>query len=309
MIKFGSFAELLATVKGKANRVAVPGATNLEALEAIKMADANGLISGGVLIGDVPVVKEMASQAGLDLNKFEYIQATDVPEMCRLAVECITTGRANFLLKGLVDTKFYMKAILNKEAKLVPPGSLLSHFVLFRSSHYRKMVVITDAAVMIAPTLEQKAKIIQNAVDVLRRLGVERPKVSVICPVEKVNEKIQSSVDAAELARMNREGLIKNCVVEGPYDIYITFSRKLAEEKGISGGEVPGDADVILLPSLDAANALYKSIAFFGEEFSAATIVVGASVPVILPSRADAPAIKLNSIALCSFLQQQKAAA
>ncbi|MDR0292256.1 MAG: hypothetical protein LBI01_05825 [Elusimicrobium sp.] len=305
-MKFKSFADLVNKVKGKSNRVVVPGANNKEVLEAIKMADDDGLISEGILIGPTARVKEMMKHAGLKETKFTFIECTDVPTMCNLAVEQIVKGNGDFLVKGLVDTKYYMKAILNKEAGLVPEGALLTHFVLFETARYKKMFVVSDSAVLIAPTLEQKVKIIENAVGIMKKLGVENPKVSIVCPVEKVNEKIPSTVDAQALVNMNREGKIKNCVVEGPYDIYMTFSKELAAEKGVSNVQIPGDVDIAILPDLDAANTVYKTLAFFGEGVKAATIVAGPKIPVILPSRADAPAVKLNSIALCSYLKDQK---
>ena len=305
-MKFKNFSDLIDKVKGKSNRVAVPGANNHEVLEAIKMADDNGLISSGVLIGPLAQVKEMMKSVGLKENKFTFIECADVPTMCNLAVEQIVKGKADFLVKGLVDTKYYMKAILNKEANLVPEGALITHFVLFETARYKKLFVVTDSAVLISPTLEQKVKIIENAVGILKKLGVDKPKVSVVCPVEKVNEKIPSTVDAQALAQMCKEGKIKDCVVEGPYDVYMTFSKELAAEKGVAGAQIPGDVDIVLLPDLDAANPFYKMLAFFGEGVKAAAILAGPKVPAILPSRADAPAVKLNSIALSSFLKDQK---
>ena len=305
-MKFKSFADLIEQVKGKSNRVVVPGANNKEALTAIKMADQNGLISHGILIGPLAAVKQTVAEVGLDDSKFEFIDCEDVPTMCKFAVDQILAGKGDFLIKGLVDTKYYMKAILNKEAHLVPEGALLSHFVLFSTPKYHKPFAVTDSAVVIAPTLEQKAKIIQNAVNTMHKLGLETPKVSCVCPVEKVNEKIPSTVDAAALAQMNAEGKITGCTVEGPYDLYISLSPERAAEKGIKGKVVAGDADILMLPDLDAANPLYKALAFFGDHMEAAAVLVGPKIPVILPSRADDPKVKLNAIALCSFLKDQK---
>ena len=305
-MKFKSFEDLINQVKGKSNRVVVPGANNAEALQAIKMADDNGLISHGILIGPIAQVKEMVKAAGLTEDKFEFIDCEDVPTMCKLAVDQILAGKGDFLIKGLVDTKYYMKAILNKDAHLVPPGALLSHFVLYSTPKYPKPFAVTDSAVVIAPSLEQKAKIIQNAVNTFHKLGLDNPKVACVCPVEKVNEKIPSTVDAAALAQMNTEGKITGCVVEGPYDFYISMSAQRAAEKGITGKQVAGNADLLVLPDLDAANPLYKALAFFGEQMEAAAILVGPTIPVILPSRADDPKVKLNAIALCSFLKDQK---
>jgi phosphate butyryltransferase len=300
------FAELMEVVKGVPGRVVVPGANNTEVLEAIKLADENGLIDKALLIGKKDVVEKMASEIGLKKDKLEFIDCDDIPTMCTKAVELIKTCEGDFLVKGLVDTKFYMKAILNKETGIVEPGNLLSHLVLFENEHYHKLFGVSDAAILIAPTLEQKVQMIENSTKIISKLGIEKPKVSVVCPVEKVNPKIQSTLDAQELVKMNKEGKIKNAIVEGPYDIYISFSKKAAEEKGIKDGLVPGDADLLILPDLNSANPLYKAITFLGAGTKAAAIVTGASVPVILPSRADNYMTKLYSIALGAYLKNQK---
>jgi phosphate butyryltransferase len=308
-MKFKNFDDLMRMVRGKSNRIVVPGANNLEALEACKIADDDGLLSGGIFIGDVPMMKDMAAKVGLKLDKFELADCKDVAEMCRLAVQFVKEGKGDFLVKGLVDSSLYLKAILSKEAGMVEPGSTLSHFVLFETAHYSKLFALADAAILISPDLEQKRKIVQNTAGLLRQLGVEKPKISIVCPVEKVNPKIQSTLDAAELVKMSQDGRIQNAIVEGPYDIYITFSRKLADEKGIKGGVVPGDVDGIVLPDLDAANPTYKSITFFAAGLKSAALVVGAKVPVILPSRTDPPQTKAHSIALASLLKEQRVAA
>ncbi|MBI5243407.1 MAG: phosphate butyryltransferase [Elusimicrobia bacterium] len=308
-MKFKNYDELMKMVKGKSNRIVVPGANHFEAMEACKIADDNGLLSGGVLIGDVPMIRDAAGKAGLDLAKFELVDCKDAAEMCRLAVRFIKEGKGDFLVKGLVDTSLYLKAILTKDSGMLEPGTTLNQIVFFETAHYHKLFAVTDAAILISPDLEHKRRIVQNSVNLTRMLGVETPKVSIVCPVEKVNPKIQSTLDAAELAKMSQDGRIKNAVVEGPYDIYISFSRKLADEKGVKGGVVPGDVDILVLPDLDAANPVYKSITFFAEGMKSAALVAGAKVPVILPSRTDPPQTKAHSIALASFLKERKVAA
>ena len=305
-MKFKDFDELVSLVKGKSNRIVSPGANNAEVIEAIKIADGYGLISGGVLIGDAAQIKSLAAEVKFDLKKFELVDCLDKAEMCKQAVAFIKEGKGDFLVKGLVDTALYAKAILDKEAKLVPEGGTLSHFVLFQTAHYHKLFGVSDAALLISPTLEQKRKIIVNSVGIMRALGVEKPKVAMICPVEKVNPKVPSTVDADELSKMSRDGRIQNCVVEGPYDIYIAVDRKLADEKGVKGGEVPGEVDIMVFPDLDAANPVYKSITYFAEGMKSAALVAGATVPVILPSRTDPPQTKAYSIALASFIKDQK---
>ena len=297
-MKFKNFDELLGLVRGKTNRIVVPGANNDEVLTACKMGVDNKIISGGILIGPKAQVQAMADKVGLKLDIFELIELTDHAEMCNLAVDLVKAGKGDFLVKGLVDTKFYMKALA-----AVAQGTVLSHFVLFELSNFHKLFAVTDAAIMINPTLDQKAKITRNAVDMMRMLGVETPKVSVVCPVEKVNPNIPSTLDAEALVKMNKDGSLKNCVVEGPYDIYITFSKELAAEKGIKGAQVPGEVDIALFPNLDSANPVYKCLSYFGAGMKSATLLAGCNIPVILPSRTDTPTTKLHSIALACFLK------
>lgn len=304
-MKFRNFDELLGMVKGRTNRIVVPGANNDEVLTACKMGVDHGIISGGILIGPKGQVQEMAGKVGLKLDIFELIDLSDYAEICNTAVDLVKAGKGDFLVKGLVDTKFYMKAILRKEIGAVAEGTVLSHFVLFELSNYPKLFAVTDAAIMITPNVDQKQMIVNNAVDMMRQLGVEKPNVAVVCPVEKVNEKIPSTLDAAELVKRNREGKIKNCTVEGPYDIYIAFSKELAAEKGIKGAVVPGNTDIALFPSLDSGNPVYKAISFFGAGMKSATLLAGSNIPVILPSRTDSPMTKLHSIALACFLKDQ----
>ncbi|PIU20133.1 MAG: phosphate butyryltransferase [Elusimicrobia bacterium CG08_land_8_20_14_0_20_59_10] len=302
-MNFKNFDELLEKVRGKTNRIVVPGANNDEVLTACRLGVESKIISGGILIGPKAQVEAMAAKVGLGLGIFEIMDMSDIPEICNKAVDLVKEGKGDFLVKGLVDTKFYMKAILRKEVAAVPEGRLLSHFVLFELANYHKLFAVTDAAILINPTLEQKAGITQNAVEIMRALGVEKPKVAVVCPVEKVNPKIQSTLDAEALVKMNKEGTLKDCVVEGPYDVYISFSKELAAEKGIKDALVPGDTDIALFPSLDSANPVYKCLSFFGAGMRSATLLVGCNIPVILPSRTDSPVTKLHSIALACYLK------
>ncbi len=302
---FRNFDELLRMVQGKTNRIVVPGANNDEVLEACKMGFDRKIVSGGILIGPKAQVETMAGAAGLPLKSFELVESADCAEMCNRAVDLIRAGNGDFLVKGLVDTRFYMKALLRKEVAAVEEGMILSHFALFELANYHKPFALTDVAVMIKPTLEEKAKIIRNSVNIMRQLGVEIPKVSVVCPVEKPNPKIPSTLEAVELAAMSRDGRIKNAVVEGPYDIFISFSKKLAEEKGIKG-QVPGDTDIALMPDLDSANPTYKALSFFGAGMKSAMLLSGSNIPVILTSRTDSPMTKLHSIALACFLKDAK---
>ncbi|MEA3306181.1 MAG: phosphate acyltransferase, partial [Elusimicrobiota bacterium] len=303
-MKFNNFDELMDLVKGKTNRIVIPGANNAEVMQACKMGVDSKIISGGVLIGPKSQIEEVTAKVGLDTSNFEIIDITDTAEMCNMAVDLIKEGKGDFLVKGHVDTKFYMKAILRKDIAAVKEGALLSHFVLFELSKYHKLFAVTDAAIMPKPSVEEKVKIINNSVDIMRDLGIETPKISVVCSVEKVNPKIPSTVDADALVKMNKEGQIKNAIIEGPYDIYITFSKELAQEKGIKDAQVPGEVDITLMPDLDSANIVYKGLSFFGEGCKSAAILGGVKFSVILPSRTDSPLTKLYSIALACFLKE-----
>lgn len=296
-------------MQGRPNRIVSPGAGTPEVIEAIKIADGYGLVSGGVLIGDTGRIRTLAAQAQLDLRKFELCECLDQAQMCKAAVAFIKEVKGDILVKGHVDSALYVKAIMSKEARLMLPGTTLSHFALFETARYHKLFGIADSAVLIAPNLERKRKIIQNSVDIMRACGVAKPKVAVICPVEKVNPALPSTVDAAELAKMSQDGRIQNAVVEGPYDLYIALSRKLADQKGVQGGQVPGEADILLLPNLESCNPFYKALNFFAEGVKQGGFVAGAAVPVLLPSRTDPPFTKALSIALASFLKDQKKAA
>ncbi|MFH1618971.1 MAG: phosphate acyltransferase [bacterium] len=169
-MKFRNFEELLKIVKGRPNRMVVPGANNREVMEACKMGQEYGLVSGGVFIGPRQPVLDAAEKAGIDLDKFELVDSQDPAEMCNLAAGFIRQGKGDFLLKGLVETKFYMKAVLNRETGLVEHGTALSHVVLFETSHYHKLFALADAAIFIKPTLDEKKKIIENTVRIMRML-------------------------------------------------------------------------------------------------------------------------------------------
>lgn len=285
--------------KTKKGRIVVPMAHNEEALKAVKMAVDEGWISGGSLIGDVAKIKGIAVDIHLNLQDFKLMDVIDAMSAAREAVKMLIDKKVDFLLKGIIDTKIYMRAILNKEFGLVPEGNLLSHVAIMQIPKYHKLLGITDVAVNIYPGFEEKKKMIENIVGVFHKMGIERPKVAIICPIEKVNGKIQSTVDAGNLVEYFKDR--DDLIVEGPYDFYIAVSKRAAEEKGVVG-EVCGDADILVFPNLDSANPVYKVINQFIPDERSAAIVAGAKIPIILPSRADSADTKKLSIALCSFL-------
>ena len=202
-------------------------------------------------------------------------------------------------MKGYISTGDLLRAVLDKDVGL-RTGRLLSHVALFQSPYYHKLLCVTDAAMNIAPSLDEKVQIIQNAVLVCRNVEIETPKVAVAAAVETVNQKMEATLHAPALKAMNREGILTGCVVDGPFAIDIAVSRESALHKGIDS-PVAGDCDVILAPDIEAGNMLYKALNFLGGAVSAA-VIVGALVPVVLTSRSDNERSKLYSIALAACM-------
>jgi phosphate butyryltransferase len=301
---YKDFADILAEAVRNPGRIIVPSANNLEALEAVGQAVAAGIITGGCLIGNIPDIKAIAKDAGLDLEPFDMHPAEDGPSSARIAVDLVQEGKGDFLLKGQLMTSEYLKAVLKHGSGLVPEGNLLSHISIMQIPSYHKFLTITDVAVTIAPDVEEKKRIVMNAVRVLQKLGIARPKVALQAAVETVNPKMISTVEAAQVRDELRVEFPNELIVEGPYDIFISISKHAAEEKGVKG-EVCGDADILLFHDINAGNAVYKVISAFVPEYLNAALVVGAKMPLILPSRADPVSTKLLSIALAAVLMMK----
>ena len=201
-------------------------------------------------------------------------------------------------MKGMVDTKIILQAILDKDRGL-RHDKVLSHVAVMFTERYHKMFLIADSAININPNLEKKKYILENTVSFANKLGVKNPKCAVICAKEKTEEAMPHTIEAAELTKMNKEGLIKNCIVEGPFGFDNAVSKEAAKIKKIES-EVAGDFDILLVPDIESGNILYKSITFLSNSESAG-IVLGAKAKVILPSRADNEINKFNSIILGAF--------
>lgn len=283
----------------------IPAAENEEVLQSVHDGLEEGIVSEGILIGDGDRIRKIAGEIGLDLGRFEIIQETDYEACSRLAVKFICDGKATVLLKGQVDTKIYMKAILDKSAGLVKEGEILSHCAVMDIPAYHKALVLTDAAIAIEPDLETKKKIVQNSINFCQKLGIERPKIALVCAVEKVNPKMKSTVDAQAIVEAAQKGEITGGIVEGPYDFYIATNRQLAQEKGVKG-EVCGDADVVVMHEINGANALYKGWTSFVPGIRNSAIVAGGSNFFILPSRTDPSDTKKYSIAFCGYLMSKQ---
>ena len=293
------FSELyeLALKKGP-KKIAVAVAQDKDVLEAIKASYENGLIEP-VLIGDKNAIEEIAKDIQFNLENIEIIDEKDITQAARIATELVSSGKASILMKGLVDTSIIMKAVLDHDIGL-RTDSIISHVAVFEVPTYHKIFMITDAAMIIAPTLEQKKQIAENAISLAHSLGIEMPKVAVIAAKEKVSAKMEATVHAKELTNMNKRGEIKGALVEGPLALDNAISKESARIKGIDS-VVAGDADILLMPDIEAGNVLYKALSFLANAESAG-LIVGTKNPIVLTSRADSSEAKFNSIVLATLM-------
>ena len=294
-----AFDEIIETAKKKGPKIiAVAVAQDIEVLSAVNDAKDLG-IANAILVGDKDEIAEAAKDCGVDINKFAVIDIKEKNEACRKAVELVSTGKAHIVMKGLVDTSLILKAVLDEKIGL-RTGNVLSHVAIFDVPGYDRLFYVTDAAMNIAPNLNQKKQIIENAVQVANALGNDNPKVAVLAAVEKVNPKMQATLDAAELIRMNEAGELMGCTLGGPFALDNAVSVEASKHKGITH-PVAGYADILMVPAIEAGNMLYKSMVFFARAKNAG-IIVGAKAPIVLTSRADSNEAKLNSIAIGALM-------
>ena len=274
--------------------VSVACCQDKEVLVAIENARKENIVNA-ILVGDIEKTKQIADEIGVDLNNYELIDIKDLSEASLKAVELVSSGKAHMVMKGLVDTSIILKAVLNKEVGL-RTGNVLSHVAVFDIEGYDRLFFLTDAAMNLAPDINGKKQIIENACELVRSLDIEEPKVALICAKEKVNPKMKDTIEAKELEDMYLRGEIKGCIVGGPFALDNAVSEEAAKHKGINH-PVAGKADILVVPDIEAGNVLYKSITYFAKCENAG-LIVGAKAPIILTSRADSDKTKLNSIAL-----------
>jgi phosphate butyryltransferase len=287
----------LAQEKGP-KKIAVAVAQDEDVLGAIKLAYEKGIVEP-ILVGDKDIIEKLAREMSFDLSKVEIVDEKDGVEATRKATAMVSGGKAQVLMKGLIDTSVIMKAVLDKEIGL-RTDSVISHVAVFDVPTYHKVFMVTDAAMIIAPDLEQKKKIIDNAVKLAHALDIAEPKVAVLAAKEKVSPKMEATVHAKELADMNKAGEITGCIVDGPFALDNAVSKESARIKGIDS-VVAGDADILLAPDIEAGNVLYKALSFLANAKSAG-LIVGTSKPIVLTSRADNEEAKLNSIVLATLM-------
>ena len=297
-----TFSDLIAKVgECGMKKVAVAVAQDSAVLEAVKAAKERK-IADAILVGDEAKIKKIAAELNIDLSDFEIINVEDVTEAALTAVKLVHDGKADMYMKGLIDTKGFLKSVLDKEVGL-RTGKPLSHVCVFDVEGIDHLLFLTDVAFIPYPTLEDKVNIIHNTLEITKACGIENPKVAPLAAVEVVNPKMPVTVEAAELAQMNKDGKIPGCIVDGPLSLDLAIDPEAAKHKGATDRAIQGDADVLLFPDIHAGNLVYKAMVHTANVVNG-NVLTGTKAPVILTSRSDSMEVKVNSLALGAIIAE-----
>jgi phosphate butyryltransferase len=297
-----TFDDILAKLKTatEVKKMSVAVAQDSHVLEAVKVAKERGIVDP-ILVGDADKITEIMGTLGMNPSDYEIIDVKDTIEAARTAVSLVHDGKADIYMKGVLETKDFLKSVLDKEVGL-RTGRPLSHVCVFEIPGIDRLLFLTDVAFMPYPTFEDKKVIIEYTVDVARACGVECPKVAPLAAVEVVNPKMPVTVEAAELTKLNEAGEIKNCIVDGPLSMDLAIDPEAAKHKaGALDRKIVGDADILLFPDIHAGNLVYKTMVRMGDVKNG-NILTGTKAPVILTSRSDSVDVKVNSIALAAVV-------
>ncbi|RLD63219.1 MAG: phosphate butyryltransferase [Bacteroidetes bacterium] len=289
--------------KNTKKRIVGVWAIDSHTISALSKAVDLGIVDA-TLVGDEKLIKKVCKQENIEINKFEIFHADADVDAANKAIDIINSGKSDILMKGLLSTDKYMRAILNKEKGLVPPKGVLSHVTVIENPIHDKLIICGDVAVIPFPDLKQKIAITNYLINTAHALDIEKPKVALLAATEQVLPSMPACVDAAILSKMGDRGQIKGAVLDGPFSFDIAIDKESAQIKGIDS-EVAGDADCFLFPNIESGNIFYKTnTKLAGAEVAAA--VAGARVPAILSSRSDSVKTKLYSIALGAMLAKKQ---
>jgi Phosphotransacetylase len=283
--------------KGK-KRLVAAFANDAHTIGAVSMAIDMGIIDG-ILVGDEATIKKVCEEEKIDIKKFRIVQEADEMKAAAMAVELINKGEGDILMKGLVSSDKYMKAILNKEKGLLPPKAVLSHVTAIEVPTYHKLLIVGDVAVIPAPDFGQKIAITNYVIKVAKTLQIEKPKVAILAATEQMLAGMPACAEAAMIAKMSDRGQIKGAIVDGPLALDVAIDKESADIKKI-GGLVAGDADCIVFPNIESGNVFFKTCTKLAKGELGA-MVMGAKVPCILTSRGDSVKSKMYSIALAAL--------
>lgn len=274
--------------------LSVAAAEDKEVLQAVKDSVDIGIIKP-ILVGNSEKIKSISKEIKFDLSGIKIINSNSIEESAKIAIELVSSKKADFVMKGILDTSILLKSVLNKDYGL-RTDSLLSHVMIYQMENYHKLLLLTDGGMNISPNYEEKEKILKNAIEAANALGIENIKVACIAAKEKVNPKMQATVDGELLQKASIEGKFgKNVIVEGPLSLDIALSKEASKIKGFKS-KVSGDTDILLMPTIEAGNGIGKSFTYMANAKSAG-VIMGAKSPIVLVSRADSSESKLYSIA------------
>ncbi len=301
-LMYRDFNEIKKAVKkNKKPSLVIASPEEGEFLKAISKAK-DEVLSQVILVGNQAKINQLMKENEIDYTNIRLIHADNLKASCEKAVELVRQGEADFIMKGLVDTSIFLKAIINKEKGLMV-GRLLSSIMIQKIPTYHKFFMVTDGGMVIDPDLEKKKMIIENAVELARVLGISPIKVAALAAKEKVNTKMPATVDAADLKALSNQSFWgDDVIVDGPMAMDLIVSKEAADIKGYHS-IVAGDADIIVVPNIETGNAIIKTMTYLGQS-QVAGIIIGACVPIILTSRSDSKENKYNSIILGAFLVQ-----
>ncbi|NLT47965.1 MAG: phosphate butyryltransferase [Clostridiales bacterium] len=285
---------------GKPPVISVAVAQDREVLHTIKLARDEGL-AGAILVGDRGQIERIMGEEGIS-SPAPIIHETDDEAACRIAVELVKSGDADLLMKGLVNSSIFLRAVLRGEKDSGSKG-FLSHLAVFQILGHSRLIFTSDGGMNVAPGLEEKKQILINGVKALHSLGIELPKVAILAANEKVDPKIPATADAAALVKMWEEGEIPRCLLEGPVAMDVALSKDAAIHKGIDS-RIAGEVDLFIVPNIEAGNMVGKTMIYFAGA-KMAGLILGAQYPIVMTSRAENAEGKLNSIALAAAISRR----
>lgn len=295
---YRNFEELISHVKGvpRMARIAIAAADDVHTIEAVLKAREEK-IARPILVGDKDSITAVLSELGAAVPAEDIYDVPDPAEAARLAVALVKSGRADLLMKGKLDTSVLLKAVVNKKNGL-GGGGIMSHFTVFEVPAYHKLIVPVDGGMVSYPTLEEKKHIIENTAGALRAMGYDNPKIGVLTCVEKLNPNMPETVEADALKRMNQNGEIVGCIVEGPISYDCAMSKEGADMKGYRS-PCAGDCDVLLAPNIHAGNIIGKMLTVTCKA-KMAGFIVGAKCPIVMTSRGSSAVEKYLSIVIAT---------
>ncbi len=303
MSELKKFDELITLVqmKRKIKRVAVAGAGDEHTLEAVFKAVDEGILCP-LLVGDESVIIDRLKRLGISHKDLKIFHTNTSQESAIKAVELVVSGEADFLMKGRLETRDLLSAVVDKD-KGLRTDQVMTHLAILEIPNYGKLVGITDGGMIPYPNFKQKQQMVEHAVKVYRQMGYKEPKVAILTAIEKINPQMPETIDAGKLKELNQQGLIKDCIIEGPISYDLTMSEESAEIKGFIS-PITGNVDIMVTPDIHSGNLLCKSL-IYSAGAKMAGLVIGASCPIVLTSRGASREEKYLSLVICSSLKAE----